>query len=250
VNDPFAAIREALSALDDEAPDAGVRVDPGRWERTGIPEVIYAGGKTDEMLATACRHLLQHTQRVIVSRITSERAEWLAAHVDVEARAEFPFGGSTTVIAVGSSAPPVETARIAIFTAGTADLGVAGEAATVARELGCHVEIIADVGVAGLHRLVRPLARVLRGGVDAIIVAAGMDGALPSVIAGLVDVPVIGLPTSTGYGVAAGGHAALTTMLASCSPGLTVVNIDNGVGAGAAAARIAVRSTRRRQEEP
>ena len=107
--------------------------------------------------------------------------------------------------------------------------------------MGCEVLTIYDVGVAGLHRLVAPLRRMLEDAVDVVIVAAGMDGALPSVIAGLVDVPVIGLPTSTGYGLGGRGIAALLGMLQTCVPGMTVVNIDNGIGAGASAARIANR---------
>jgi NCAIR mutase (PurE)-related protein len=112
----------------------------------------------------------------------------------------------------------------------------------MAGEMGATVREVADVGVAGLHRLVAPLERLANDGVDAIVVAAGMDGALPSVVAGLVDVPVIGLPTSIGYGYGGGGVAALMSMLQSCAPGLAVVNIDNGIGAGAMAALIANRA--------
>jgi NCAIR mutase (PurE)-related protein len=131
-----------------------------------------------------------------------------------------------------------------MIAAGTSDLEALGEARMVCDAAGCATTVAADVGVAGLHRLFEPLSAMLREGVDAIVVAAGMDGALPSVVAGLVDVPVIGLPTSTGYGAGGKGEAALLAMLQSCAPGLMVVNIDNGVGAGAAAVRIA-RSTRR-----
>ncbi|HYO29095.1 MAG TPA: AIR carboxylase family protein, partial [Thermomicrobiales bacterium] len=116
------------------------------------------------------------------------------------------------------------------------------EAALVARETGANVDEAYDVGVAGLHRLVEPLERMVEAGVDVVVVAAGMDGALPSVVAGLVAVPVIGLPTSVGSGFGGGGVGALTTMLQSCAPGLVVVNIDNGVGAGSTAALIANRA--------
>jgi hypothetical protein len=119
---------------------------------------------------------------------------------------------------------------------------VAAEAALVALEMGATVLEAWDVGVAGLHRLIEPLERFADEGVDVIVVAAGMDGALPSVVAGLVDVPVIGLPTSIGYGFGSGGIGALTTMLQSCAPGLVVVNIDNGIGAGSTAALIANRA--------
>ena len=129
--------------------------------------------------------------------------------------------------------------RVGILTAGTSDVSVASEAAVIAQELGCEVMEARDVGVAGLHRLVQPLERLAEWDAHVIIVAAGMDGALPSVVAGLVPVPVIGLPTSVGYGYGAAGTGALMTMLQSCAPGLVVVNIDNGVGAGVAAAKIA-----------
>ena len=132
--------------------------------------------------------------------------------------------------------------RVGVISAGTSDIPVAAEASLMAREMGATVEEVWDVGVAGLHRLVRPLERIVALGVDVIVVAAGMDGALPSVVSGLVAVPVIGLPTSVGYGFGGGGIGALTTMLQSCSPGLVVVNIDNGIGAGATAALIANRA--------
>ncbi len=127
------------------------------------------------------------------------------------------------------------------MTAGTSDIPIAEEAAVVAAEMGSVVISAYDVGVAGLHRLAAPLRDMRERGVDAIVVAAGMDGALPSVVAGLVDVPVIGLPTSVGYGLGGRGVAALLSMLQTCAPGLAVVNIDNGVGAGATAALIANR---------
>ena len=125
---------------------------------------------------------------------------------------------------------------------------MAAEAALVALEMGATVLEAWDVGVAGLHRLIEPLERFADEGVDVIVVAAGMDGALPSVVAGLVDVPVIGLPTSIGYGFGSGGIGALTTMLQSCAPGLVVVNIDNGIGAGSTAALIANRAANSRAD--
>ncbi len=129
-----------------------------------------------------------------------------------------------------------------MLTAGTSDIPWAAEAALLCREMGCQVHEVYDVGVAGIHRLWEPLNYLLEEfGVDAIIVAAGMDGALPSVVTGLVDVPVIGLPTSVGYGMGGKGEAALLSMLQGCAPGMSVVNIDNGIGAGAIAGVIANR---------
>ncbi len=138
---------------------------------------------------------------------------------------------------------------VGVISAGTSDIPVAEEAALIAEEIGCHVTRIYDVGVAGLHRLMEPLRNLLSNGVDVIIVAAGMDGALPSVVAGLVPVPVIGLPTSIGYGMGGKGVAALLSMLQTCVPGLSVVNIDNGVGAGSTAAIIANRVAQAREHQ-
>jgi NCAIR mutase (PurE)-related protein len=243
MRDPFAALRAEL--LRSDPPATGrVRMDVDRLRRTGIPEVIFGECKDDDLLVEACSQALQDSQRVIVSRVAPDRAERIAARVRPKPQVDFPYGASTAVFAYSDAIPPRSGGRVAILTAGSSDLLVAGEAATIASELGCMVEIVSDVGVAGLHRLVRPLSAVIQNGANVIVVAAGMDGALPSVVAGLVDVPVIGVPTSTGYGVAAGGHAALLNMLATCAPGLTVVNIDNGIGAGAAAARIANRARR------
>ncbi len=137
--------------------------------------------------------------------------------------------------------PPRTGGRVGLISAGTSDIPCAEEARLIAEAMGCVVVPVYDVGVAGLHRLFQPLQSMLAEGVDVIIVAAGMDGALPSVVSGLVDVPVIGLPTSIGYGLGGGGVGALISMLQTCAPGLTVVNIDNGVGAGATAALIANR---------
>ena len=134
------------------------------------------------------------------------------------------------------------------MSAGTSDIPVAAEASLIAMEMGAQVLEAWDVGVAGLHRLVEPLERFTTAGIDVLVVAAGMDGALPSVVAGLVDVPVIGLPTSIGYGLGGGGVGALTAMLQSCAPGLVVVNIDNGIGAGSTAALIANRAAASRAE--
>lgn len=242
MRDPFLDIEAALILDEDDDNDVSARIDHDRRTRTGIPEVIYADGKTDAQLVTICASVLARTPRALVSRIDIERAELVAHQVGDNVRVTWPYAGRTAVLVVGDAPPPAERGFVAILTAGTSDLLVAGEAATVAREIGCRVSLVADVGVAGLHRLVGPLRRIVREGADVVIVAAGMDGALPSVVTGLVDIPVIGLPTSVGYGVAAGGHAALMTMLSTCAPGMTVVNIDNGVGAGATAALIARRA--------
>ena len=167
-------------------------------------------------------------------RRTATTTAIASAHIIIRGTAD-----RIITIARHHSQLPTLGGEVGIIAAGTSDLPAADEAAAVCRELGCNLHRVTDVGVAGLHRLFEPLRQLLLVPVDVIIVAAGMDGALPSVVTGLVDMPVIGLPTAVGYGFGGAGHAALGTMLQSCAPGITVVNIDNGIGAGAAAARIA-----------
>lgn len=240
MSDPFGALSTALGSSGDGAAD-DVRVDPGRRRRTGAPEVVLAAGKSDEQIRTAIERLLVHESRVVVSRCTGHQLEWLATalpthHVDITP-------GSSVAVLSRDGAPPRESGgRVACVSAGSSDVPVAVEAVVLAREMGCAVETAWDVGVAGLHRLVEPLRRIVSWAPDALIVAAGMDGVLPTVVAGLVDIPVIGLPVATGYGHGGGGEAALATMLQSCAPGVVVVNINNGVGAGIAAGKIARRA--------
>lgn len=201
--------------------------------------MILARGKTREQTLEAVRRQLAATGRVLVSRADAELIERLQTTYP-DNSCYRPANSSVVRVTMPGSAEPLPTGgSVAIVTAGTSDWAAAQEARLVAEEMGCAVEIIADVGVAGLHRLFPPLRAALARGVDVIIVAAGMDGALPSVVAGLVPLPVIGLPTSVGYGLGGNGEAALLSMLQSCAPGLTVVNIDNGVGAGASAGMIA-----------
>src|SRR5207302_456547 len=171
----------------------------------------------------------------LVSRMTDDHASALteaasAAHVEL-----VRYHSSARALR-GGFAPEAVAARVGILTAGTSDVAVADEARMVVEACGMEVRLESDLGVAGLHRFVGPLAAMLEWGADVIVVAAGMDGVLPGLVAGLIELPVIGLPVSTGYGRGGAGEAALTTMLQSCSTGLTVVNIDNGVGAGGAEA--------------
>jgi pyridinium-3,5-biscarboxylic acid mononucleotide synthase len=220
------------------------RIDLGRYLRRGIPEVVLATGKSPQDAARlAVRMAEQHGQGLISRMTTAHRsalveAAWAMRIVD--------YHSSARVLRDAFTPEPVE-GRVGILTAGTSDVPVADEARMVVEACGLHARLEADLGVAGLHRFVGPLAGLLEWGSDVIIVAAGMDGVLPGLVAGLTDVPVIGLPVSTGYGRGGAGEGALTTMLQSCSTGLTVVNIDNGVGAGAAAALIAARAAQGRR---
>ncbi len=232
--DPFAGLAAVLGTLP-------LQVDPHRQARKGVPEVVFAAGKPPHLTISAVRALVERVPsgRVLVSRASADVTALLQAefeHVEVA-----PSGGTVLVQRSDASTPPLTSGVVGLLTAGASDAPSADEAAWVAREMGCRVVRADDVGVAGLHRLEAPLHQLREAGADAIVVAAGMDGALPSVVAGLVDVPVIGLPTSVGYGLGGGGLAALLSMLQTCAPGLVVVNIDNGVGAGATAALFANR---------
>jgi NCAIR mutase (PurE)-related protein len=236
--DPFAGLAAVLAA-------SPVQVDPHRQIRKGVPEVVYAAGKPPRLALAAVRDLLERspTGRVLVSRASSELAEVLRAELEPNGTTVLAAASGATLLVMRAGAGlPAETGGIvALLTAGASDAPAADEAAWVAREMGCRVVRTDDVGVAGLHRLEAPLRSLREQRADVAIVVAGMDGALPSVVSGLVDIPVIGLPTSVGYGLGGGGVAALLSMLQTCAPGLVVVNIDNGVGAGATAALIANR---------
>jgi len=228
-----------------------VRADVGRESRKGVPEVILADRKRPEDALAAARAFLDARGRAILSRTPESLVDLLRAeHPDCAF--ELYGRAGAVVIKRPTFVPPAPGGRVGVLTAGTSDIPVAEEAQLVAREMGCEVLAFYDVGVAGIHRLAEPLRQLREPPVDAIIVAAGMDGALPSVVCGLVDVPVIGLPTPIGYGLGGEGVAALMTMLQSCAPGLTVVNIGNGVGAGATAALIAnrVAAARRSAQAP
>jgi pyridinium-3,5-biscarboxylic acid mononucleotide synthase len=215
------------------------RPDLRREERTGAPEVIYASGKDTAQIIALTQTFVERTGRAIISRIRDIDAEQVIERFS-DYETTYNRRAATLVVRERSFTRPVG-GNVGIVTAGTSDLPVAEQAKVIAEEMGCQVTLVSDVGVAGLHRLFGPLRALLDSGVDVIVVCAGMDGALPSVVSGLVNLPVIGVPTSTGYGVGGNGVAALLSMLQTCAPGLAVVNVDNGVGAGVTAALIANR---------
>jgi hypothetical protein len=212
-------------------------LDVARAARKGVPEVVFAEGKTVEQVVAITSRFLEHSGVVLCTRVSEEQAEALA--VEVEGIVEHDPRSRVVVARRADAPPPQERGAVGVLAAGTSDVAVAGEAVAMIRAMKVGVLTAFDVGVAGLHRLAAPLEEMRAAGAGALVVAAGMEGALPSVVAGLVEVPVIGLPTSSGYGFGGRGEAALMGMLQSCSPGLSVVNIDNGVGAGATAALIA-----------
>jgi NCAIR mutase (PurE)-related protein len=213
-------------------------LDSGRANRKGVPEVVYAPNKTPAQVARICEALLSSSERVIVSAPSSEMTAEIRRSLP-----GVPMKSAGRAVVVGRGEPtPSGGGRVGAISAGTSDLPVLEEAVAVAQEMGASVMSFHDVGVAGIHRLAYPLQELRGFDPDCLIVAAGMEGALPSVVASLVSVPVIGLPTSTGYGLGGDGTAAILSMLQSCSPGLSVVNVDNGIGAGATAALIANRA--------
>lgn len=225
--------------MDDGVLDIGfARLDVDRERRTGDPEVVYGAGKTPEqVVATLLALTDRHPDRAILATRLDDAARSAVrvalpgAQVDDVARA-----------ATLGPLPPVQGA-VAVVSAGTSDGPVAAEAALTARVHGASVDRIEDVGVAGLHRLLAVQDRLTAA--DCLVVVAGMEGALPSVVGGLTGVPLVAVPTSVGYGTGTGGLAAMMAMLNSCAPGIVVVNIDNGYGAGVHAARVARRAAPR-----
>ena len=221
--------------------------DYDRQKRKGVPEVIIAERKTVEQSLEIAESFLAATGRAILSRVPPELEARLQTEFADRAEIEWLPGPRAAVLRRyeapdSAAADRPQGGRVGVITAGTSDIPWAEEAALLCREMGCQAHTVYDVGVAGIHRLWDPLYQLLdEAQVDVIIVAAGMDGALPSVVSGLVDVPVIGLPTSVGYGLGGQGEAALLSMLQTCAPGMAVVNIDNGIGAGAMAGLIANR---------
>ncbi len=227
------AVNVALDRLRDlPFEDMGfAKLDHHRSLRTGMPEVIFAAGKTTPQVAEIFAGMARAGGNVLATRTTREMYE--AVRV-IEPRAEFHELARAVTLAQAPAIPGKGT--IAVICAGTSDLPVAEEAAVTARLMGNAVELIADVGVAGIHRLLAQKSALQSARV--LIVCAGMEGALPTVVGGLVNAPVIAVPTSVGYGASFGGVAALLGMLNTCSPNVSVVNIDNGFGAAAIASLI------------
>ncbi len=212
------------------------RVDIHRTKRVGIPEAIIADCKTCDEVVSIARILLKNEGRAIITRASDENYAALKLLAE-ETCSKIRWQKRAKIVVLGDSIARTG-GMVGVISAGTADIPVAEEAKVIAEEMGCSVTAIYDVGVAGIHRLFPELTKLVEAGVDAIVVAAGREGTLPAIVSGLVDVPVIGLPVSTGYGAGGRGEAALLSMLQSCSV-LAVVNIDAGFVAGAFAAQIA-----------
>ncbi len=226
--------RDAVLRAFQAAPAADLgfaTVDTHRALRKGFPEVIFGAGKTPQQVLKIAARLLQGEQRILITRITPAHARLLRRKFKTAIHHQL-----ACCVTIERRPSPKKPGTIAVVCAGTSDLPVAEEAAVTAEIMGNRVERIVDAGVSGLHRILGRLDTLQRANV--IVVVAGMEGALPSVVAGLVSRPVIAVPTSVGYGASFGGVAALLGMLTSCGSGVTVVNINNGFGAGYAASQI------------
>lgn len=226
------AALESLRSLPYDSVGTDTLLDTHRSLRTGLAEVVYCPGKSDSQLIAILGRLAEQSRRVLATRATPQQFAAVKSALPAAMYNDLP-----RLITIGDAPAPVHPERcVAVLTAGTADTPVGEEAALTLEWQGSRVVRLYDVGVAGLHRLLDQVQIIQQA--SAIVVAAGMEGALVSVVAGLVSCPVIAVPTSIGYGTAFGGVAALLTMLNSCAGGVAVVNIDNGFGAGLYAHRI------------
>lgn len=213
--------------------DEIAKFDSERQDRTGFPEAVFAPSKDYEDLLLIIKRYFESEspQNLIITKLTPDRYEMLLDDLDFD-NLIFDYNKKGRILVIRANEDKTEAiAKIGIITAGTSDINIAEEAKVIVEEGGCEAITSYDIGVAGIHRLFPQIAHMIKEGVEVFIVCAGMEGALPSVVAGLVDVPVIAVPTSVGYGVGEGGRVALDSMLQSCAPGIAVVNIDNGFGA-------------------
>ncbi|ADZ10633.1 1-(5-phosphoribosyl)-5-amino-4-imidazole-carboxylate (AIR) carboxylase [Methanobacterium lacus] len=213
------------------------KMDIHRELRTGIPEAVFAEGKDDAELLKIIKS--SSNNGIIVTRLTNKRYQQMEEGINqvLTPNMAIEYNQKARILVIRTQEVK-KIGKIGLITAGTSDIPVAEETRIVAEESGCEVLKSYDVGVAGIHRLFSQIRLMLDADVEVIVVVAGMEGALPSVVAGLVDVPVVGVPTSVGYGVGEGGFTALYAMLQSCAPGIAVVNIDNGFGAAIFASKI------------
>jgi NCAIR mutase (PurE)-related protein len=222
------------------------RLDISREIRRGVPEIIFAEGKSADDLVSICTRMIERNGRAIVSRLDESQLSLIAEKFQGRYERDQFEHARSMVIREKDYRVPKTGGRVGIITAGTVDLAVAEEAAMIAGQMGCDAFVEVDAGVAGIHRIVEPLKSMIEKDVDCLIIVAGREGALPTVIAGLVDIPLIAVPASSGYGYGGQGEAALMAMLQACSLGLAVVNIDSGIAAGVVAAQIANRVARAR----
>lgn len=235
--------KKLLSLYSIEKIEDFAQIDMGRRHRKGIPEIVFAERKQLDEIKKIITRIMSKSNSAVVSRIQKQDYNKIVAFAKKN-KFRIKEGKNTTTLLLHKKELKNSGGRVGIVTAGTSDIGVAEEARLTCEAMNCECICIYDVGIAGMHRIFPILKKFKQRDVDVIIVVAGMEGALASVVSSLVDVPVIGLPTSVGYGYGEKGVAALASMLQSCSLGLSVVNIDNGIAAGAVAANIANNSRR------
>ena len=229
-------VREAESLLKADTIlefDDIAKFDNNRRNRTGFPEAVFSPSKDyEDLLVIIERYLENNDEDLIITKLSEDRYERILNDLGKNSFI-FDYNKRAQILVIRKEEKLKEKiAKIGIITAGTSDINIAEEARVIIEEGGCEAITSYDIGIAGIHRLFPQIAHMVNEGVRVFIVCAGMEGALPSVVAGLVDVPVIAVPTSVGYGVGEGGRVALDAMLQSCAPGIAVVNIDNGFGAG------------------
>jgi len=237
--------RKLLSLYSLEKIEDFAKIDTGRKIRRGIPEVIFAEKKQLNEIKKIIQRVLKKSNSVIISRIQKKDFNKIQKF-SIKNKFKIEVGKNSTSLLIYKKTLKKGKGKVGILTAGTSDIGVAEEARLICKAMNCDCICSYDVGVAGIHRVLPALKEFVKKEVDSIIVVAGMEGALATLVSSSVDVPVIGVPTSVGYGYGGKGVAAMASMLQSCALGMAVVNIDNGIGAGSMAARIANISNRKR----
>lgn len=237
--------RKLLSLYSLEKIENFAKIDTGRKYRRGIPEVIFAENKQYDEIKKIIQRILKKSNSILVSRLKINDYKKIL-EFSKKNKLKTEVGKNSTSILIYKKSLKKNEGKVGILSAGTSDIGVAEEARLMCEAMNCKCFCSYDVGVAGIHRVLPVLKEFIKNEVDSIIVVAGMEGALATLVSSSVDIPVIGIPTSIGYGYGEKGIAALASMLQSCSLGLAVVNIDNGIGGGAIAASIANRASRKR----
>ncbi|MHA2347453.1 MAG: nickel pincer cofactor biosynthesis protein LarB [Candidatus Hodarchaeales archaeon] len=233
--------KQQLNLFSLEFIEEGVKLDIGRHIRKGIPEVIYAEKKDPEIVRDIIYAFMKKNPVLLLSRVLSKHLTVIQENFSSEYNLEIHPNYEPYIVTITTKkfVFPEPSGNIGLLTAGTSDIPIAEEVKAISKLMGINTIQFNDVGIAGVHRLFSPLKEMIQEKVKVIVVIAGMEGALPAIVSSLVNIPVIGVPASTGYGYGGKGEGALMTMLQSCSPGLVVVNIDNGINAGATASLIA-----------
>ena len=237
--------KNLLSLYSIEEVEGFAKIDINRQKRRGIPEIIFAETKEIDEIKKITKKTLEKTNSVIISRIKKEDYSKIMTFAK-RLKIKIKTGKNSSSILLFKKPIKFQGGKVGIITAGTSDIGVAEESRLVCEAMNCKCITSYDVGVAGIQRIFPVLKELIKEDVDCIIVAAGMEGALATLVSSMVDIPIIGIPTSVGYGYGEKGIAALASMLQSCSLGLSVVNIDNGIAAGGIAANIANRAIRKK----